>query len=43
MTDELLPFLYEGQVVVHVEGEGDTFVLSGEDELGVYVVAEVVV
>ena len=44
MTDELVPFLFQGDVIVHVEEEGDTFVLYGEDEQGrVYVVAEVVI
>ena len=43
VSDELVPFLFQGHVIVHVEGERDTFVLYGEDELGVYVVAEVMV
>ena len=39
MTGELVPFLFQGHVIVHVEGEGDTFLLYSEDDEGrVYVV-----
>jgi hypothetical protein len=33
--------LFQGHVIVHVEGEGDTFLLNGQEEGRIYVVAEV--